>query len=1572
MNEIFSNLFKQILMLLPFILLALGLVKNNLQKPQRSKQFIMPVAALVFSIAVMFALNPIAEMILDLLYQIPEWIKDIADGLRDVKWLPDAIVPWLDKAEKYVRDLLADINVPFWVFFIANSLILLVYTILKKIALGIIKGVVKDDGKIHLRIAEVFYEFFPERNVWTVKDSYGEARSYLKVFYFGSLALSCILMLVSAHFYKTGLLRALYYPVFGVMIVGELWFYLDGVTRKEYSENIIGEDEEAYKTVNYSLMRKVLRGKFGDKLLAENTDVNDSPASDLTDEELVMELEKDEDRKIQCFAAYVKALSAAGFPLDHNYVRSTIDLLNEKSVLFNNPFYRDLIPYAFYPMNRVLLSHRKVLVVLGRHGIEEDIEQWIADGVDAVTNIPSMWSVGCLGKCQDAPDIGILTRSDVFNLELHDKYNDFFSDVGYCVIIEPSKLITTAQIGLNIIAKRCSDNGEKVIGYCMCDKNCDGLVDSISHILMTSITEVSATKHPFGTVSYMCWETDEEHLQHRIVPNISRYLGIGTELSLVALKNQIGNTRWYGGEAFPVTDIGWIGNQYYYDLMKYAGLPASQDVMSERIRLYADMWSAKTETNSYITVEDEASNMFEVLRDFSTRAKEQGFINIISSEYLLKDYMADNASIFETDAKAIPYIVADSVRTARNTVMKLLLMMTHRPVSEETLTKELSLVGIKVRNLREQLWHEIYKCYSNMNDVAALPENYEKAVKLTKNRPIVIGGDKYYEHILIIEDRFNFKRGAMETTYSIRDRNFIEHCVSALQSAGYVAEDEKGEKYYLGAELRGHIYQKYLPGQFFTFNGKYYEMQYLTADGQVLVRRAADHINGRPTYRQKRHYSISGVKSSERIGSRQNIEGMKVIREYADVSVTTPGYYLMARHNDFRTTKFVEFEGEKTGVPVREYHNKEILRIELPAKDGKLTDKVRYTITLLFNEVFKTIFAENQAYIVAVTDESFLREDMEFRPLAYSIGAEGTEICKNCIYIIEDSQLDLGLISAVERNIRRIFAIIEDYLDWNADAIEKSLNPPPPPPPTVTFGGDGEDGDGKKKKGGFFRRIWEKIKGFFARIFAWFKKLFSKLFKRKKKDKAPEGENEGGVPAEGENEGGTGNGTEDGAEDGTAEDADEGENTEFTKEKPEGENTDSNNSEGDNSEDNSEEAEEEENSESTEEAEASDKPEETDKSEETEDSEEPEEGEDSAEDANPSMLGSMSAFAQSDDDSEGGEVVVTEGEDGITYVIEEDDAEKPGEAGGISVERKPYHERYYLLYGHKSILEELDIKGVSEYIRAIGFGANHLKQAREGKRTAEYIEQTYKPDQPGVRYCDFCGCEIMGVEYETLADGRERCTDCGKTAIKTGKDFCKLFEEVKRNMESFYNIRINVGIRVEMVNTKKLQKRMGKAFVPTPRYDPRVIGLAIHDRNGYTLLIENGSPRMASMLTMAHELTHIWQYISWDRDKIIKTYGKDMRLDIYEGMAEWAQIQYAYLINEPAHAKREEILTARRDDEYGHGFIRYRENYPLCTGTVLTGDNPFRHPEMPLDKKYCGPITPVSDEQPEPEEGSEG
>ena len=254
-------------------------------------------------------------------------------------------------------------------------------------------------------------------------------------------------------------------------------------------------------------------------------------------------------------------------------------------------------------------------------------------------------------------------------------------------------------------------------------------------------------------------------------------------------------------------------------------------------------------------------------------------------------------------------------------------------------------------------------------------------------------------------------------------------------------------------------------------------------------------------------------------------------------------------------------------------------------------------------------------------------------------------------------------------------------------------------------------------------------------------------------------------------------------------------------------------------------------------------------------------------------------------------------------------------------------------------------------LNALGFGRNELKQARQARKDGIAEDENYEPNKPGAKYCDFCGAEIYGVEYETLADGRDRCISCSNTSVKSAKEFKKIFDDVKRNMESFYGIKIHAGIRVEMVNARKLHRKLDEAFVPTDNYDPRTIGVAIKDHSGYTLCVENGAPKIQTMLTVAHELTHIWQYLNWDEKALRDLYGKDAMLEIYEGMAKWVEIQYAYLINEPVTAKREEILTPHRSDAYGKGFIRYRTNYPFSVGTAITKPTPFMNPHDPLTPK---------------------
>ena len=1650
------NILKMLLTILPFVLLCLAGKKVNLKKTSRSRQFLMPIVVLIYCIVAFLLIDKINSGLMWVVNSIPGWLSFMSP-----------------EVETWVGNMINRINWSYWIFYISNLALLVAYYVFKMIVIAIFLGIFGKNGGLHKSVAEVFYEYDQGKNIWTVQEKFGQTRTYFKTFFYSATILSSLMFLICKKFMQDGLIVAPFFPLFGILIVAELYFFLDGLTREEYANDVLGEDEDATMIVNYSLMRKFLRKMFGDKLDTENTVSNNLLETTNTNDEIIQGLLLSEDGKIEAFGKYVKALSDTGFALDHNYIRSTIDMLKGKSVLFNNPFYNDLIPYAFYPMNRTLLRHKKVMIVLGRHSIEKDIAEWVVRGITSVTNVPTMWRVGELtGEPQDL-DIGIVTRSDVHNVKLLESNREFFSQVEYVVIVEPSKLVSTAQVGLNSLIKYCR-NDQRNIVFCSCDKNCDGLVDSLSHILMTSLSEVSATNKNLSSTSYMCWDYDSAYWQHKLFPNISRYLGIGTELSVAALKNQIPKAEWYGGETYPVVDQLWIDRQYFFDLLKYSGLVPRQEELVGRINATANLWSADVEKNSYMTVEDESNNMFEIVRTFSTRATEQGFINVISGEYLLKEYMADNAFIFAADPKAIPYIVADYARTDRNVTFRLLLMLSANALTAEEIGKELSLMGIKTDDVKATLWGEILKCYSSVT------REYRKAHVLRDELFIedLATGETTIFHSSIIEDRvrYNVGLGEYEKVYTIKDAKFIALVITELQSAGYLAEDEKGETYYLGAELRGHVFQRHLPGQFFTFDGKYYEMCSLSGDNQVIVRRAADHITGRPLYRQLRTYTINKTKASTTIGSQKIISGMLLSNEYADIQVETPAYLDMPTAKDYVNAETVSINS----IPIRDYKNKKILRVELP----DVTDDVRYTITYLLNEVFRTTFAENQHFISAVTafpaslDGEDSQEQDIIRPLTYSLCDNSANSEAKSIYIIEDSQLDLGLLIAVERNFKRILEIVCDFLDWHLQAIEDSKNPQPGPEPIELE--PVPEVEPKKKKGicRFFKWLWEKIKAFFR----W-------LFRRKKKEPATTGEidvepitdspdpnthiadgsaeKQGAsdvVEAEPEEE------VPENIEDEPIEDVSEQAAEEDPQEEIDQTVDDSDResdelpaSDDDELEVDSETADDDLETEpvigetdivgedeinpeqaetAVEEAERSvdengltpektDLPEDTDMDmetdgknylacsagnsddfvltgkieddytdvSETEGVAEPENGMDEQQqDVSDEVPGQIQDESESESSDEApGEDAVKDDADEQTSepelvdepevdnvgtepettaepekpqyggsdvdepaVPETEEPEKPGEGldfvteddggkrpAGIA-ERDRYHYRHFLLFGNTEETPAIVPTATKDYLAGLGVGQNSLKQARDGKDIAKMIAETYNPKKPDAHFCDFCGIELAGTEYEVLADGRERCMNCGKTAMKTGEEFTKIFKDVLRNMEAFYGVKINAGIRVEMVNSKKLHRRLKRSFVPSNKCDPRVLGVAIKDSSGYSILIENGSPRMASIMTIAHELTHIWQYLNWKDKDINAKYGKDIALEIYEGMAKWVEIQYAILINEVAVAKREEIETVLRNDEYGRGFIKYLNKYPFSMGTHVTKQTPFLNKENPL------------------------
>lgn len=184
-------------------------------------------------------------------------------------------------------------------------------------------------------------------------------------------------------------------------------------------------------------------------------------------------------------------------------------------------------------------------------------------------------------------------------------------------------------------------------------------------------------------------------------------------------------------------------------------------------------------------------------------------------------------------------------------------MLSAGAISEEDIAKELALISVVTKNMKATLWKQILETYSSL-DIDLDEEGILKQELVLYDDAL---GENFTfdESVLEVRKHFSIEKNRYENIYSVVDERFIRLTTLQLKSAAYIAEDEKGNTHYLGTELYGHVFQRHLPGQMFTFDGKYYEMCSVSSDMHVLVRRASDHITGRTAYRQIREYTVENA-----------------------------------------------------------------------------------------------------------------------------------------------------------------------------------------------------------------------------------------------------------------------------------------------------------------------------------------------------------------------------------------------------------------------------------------------------------------------------------------------------------------------------------------------------------------------------------------------------------------------------------------------------------------------------------------------------------------------------------------
>lgn len=1342
--------------------------------------------------------------------------------------------------------------------FLANAVLLLAYCIIRIPVFLLCSKSIKSNESLKA-LALNLYEHDDWYDKWFLKK---ECVNFRRFFFAVTIALNLATGIFLGLTWMLGPESKLWlfaFPCAALAIVTEIYNYINGQTKEEYEHSIIGDASDSRRISNYYKLREIYENILPAPILSAHTGFEFARSETAAD--ILKKMSKSDDELDNITASYFN-LSERYKTAEPDYVQATQKMMHRNNVMFFNPFYKDLKMYITLPMTYALLSGKKCTVICGRNSVVEDVKSWLTELLSEYSHMESLWRVAVLNDRKPECEVGIITFTGIYDKKVLQENKDFFNETDFVFVIEPSVMLNTSQIALTILAGAMSENDEYPV-YCICDRQTDGLVDTLSHLLRTEITNVVAPPVPRCNYTEMSWNADGDFSRQQLFNKQTGYLGNGTELAAIAVKNQVPKVSWYGEEKAPLKDIKWLTGQYYSTLCRYMNLPSQQKNLYETVEFVPNLWSSGKAKEKFIIVEDEFCNMFNMMRTFLSRGKNQVFVNVLSESYLLRDYMRCNKTMFMSNPNAIPSMVPDYAKTERNTLLKLLLMMSLRPVSEEEIAKEFNIIGIETRDILDTLSKLLAKYTLADNSIFTL-----KSVRTMLD-----------DFTSVPSCEYRISEGAFDAYFS-----------ESLKNAYYIVEDEKDEEEFIDAKMFGHVIQTVLPGQMLTCDGKSYIARRISPQSGVVLHRASNLYDGRKYYRQIRKYTLKDdlneIVSIRTVGDIEFTEIRKNIR------VETTGYLDMKENHDLRTAKVVDFSEDPNAVCyTREYRNKTLLCIKLPDSD----ERIRFTICMMLSELFRTVFPKGWQYIAVVAK----RPDDIDGMLNYMVYESDGDIKDDYIYVIEDSDIDLGLISAVEKNFTRFMEIIADFLEWHIEKMrEPASNDPIPEKIAVKI-------KEEEKKRGLFTRMLDRI---------------LKIFGADKRDKVKKPE---------KNEGKSAAATE---ETQTTDTTDTTEDSGYTLVEDEAN------------------------------INKADEPNVKDTETEAIDCSGGDESS-SASSYDGKKTGDWEDFRTDGNDNpdiedvDGTDIFENDGmpEDNEYF-------EDIFRAAGIfKTEKSRYQMECFLKFGYEEIDSRIRIEDLRKYLRVRGWTNNSLTRARaedELEVTAVDVATVNRCDfcglpLTGVSYerlndgrirCNDCSSsaitdvdefrelffnclELMGDFYDIQfrAPINAKMTDARTIAKGAGRIFRPSTEYAARVLgyaqlkKGVYNVFIENG-SPRLASTSTLVHELTHIWQYL-NWNDRVI----------TQIYGMNCP---SCTALAKEI-------------------------VYEGMAMWAAIQYLYLIGETYYAAREEAETLARKDVYGLGFALYCERYPLVKESAILKYSPFAYfpPLEPAD--VCGAVKAV-------------
>lgn len=623
----------------------------------------------------------------------------------------------------------------------------------------------------------------------------------------------------------------------------------------------------------------------------------------------------------------------------------------------------------------------------------------------------------------DGVDIFISTLEICFgNIKLIDKINT--------IVIEDIDLIMKTKLELlrafgNIVKTANSKARYIILTYML-----QGIEAAVKNLLLLeNITWYNAEdKQQANQLTLNVWDKNNVDIGDIILGKVNDNVGNLVPLALLSTKKDVDRTIVISDKVpvdFQVNEINNIKNLSENKITNQEINELNQRLHLSKREKYFDY-----KKNNYIVAEDKNYNLYDIIYKLSLINGQYNHINIVSNQYLLRDYMINNYINNKARLKQfLPYIPCE-VANSKVILHSLILQLTNFGVNESVLVRVLRQNKINITLSAKNNIKIISRALNEYikRDFGISIDTYSYIIVNQDNKKFVFDNTK--NSFIVNEPRYELSKAILQVLPDtlFRKVNFIKD--------GFVLDIEQDDSY--------NFYQKYLPGQKHSFNGSIYKIvDVVDIDRELnaVVEMSTDYDNN--DYRQLR---IINMQNEIEVQEQTKHDYEEISASYtlgtADYIINTEGYYefsngVILGPNESRYITLSNEVKEK----VRRNHNKaKVLKIglsllgeennsilELFGSDKK--DKITYAWSFIFSEVLASILGENFNYIQVKAKVS---ADFDFNNCAWvwPIIGEPNEVNSMELYIFEDTELERGLVDIIYKNMDNILELIYDYLKW--------------------------------------------------------------------------------------------------------------------------------------------------------------------------------------------------------------------------------------------------------------------------------------------------------------------------------------------------------------------------------------------------------------------------------------------------------------------------------------------------------------------------------------------------------------